>query len=61
VITFNAEANATRINALLRQLRIRALTGSLNGSLTVTLDEAMEGSTTVAKSVTLTRTVTVSG
>jgi hypothetical protein len=61
VITFNAEANATRINALLRQLRIRALTGSLGGSMTLTLDEAMEGSTTVAKSVTLTRTVTVSG
>jgi len=61
VIVFNAEANATRINALLRQLRIRALTGSNNGNLTVTLDEAMEGSTSVAKSVTLTRAVTVSG
>jgi len=61
VITFNSDANATRINALLRQLRIRALTGSANGSMTLTLDEAMEGATSVAKSVTLTRAVTVSG
>ena len=61
VITFNSEANATRISALQRQLRIRALTGSANGSLTLTLDEAMEGATSVAKSVTLTRAVTVSG
>jgi hypothetical protein len=40
-ITFNANANATRITALLKQLRVRAVSGATTGShvLTVTLTE----------------------
>jgi hypothetical protein len=40
-IAFNANANATRITALLKQLRVRAVSGATTGShvLTVTLTE----------------------
>jgi hypothetical protein len=40
-ITFNANANGTRITALLKQLRVRAVSGATTGShvLTVTLTE----------------------
>jgi len=40
-ITFNANANATRITALLKQLRVRAVSGATTGAhvLTVTLTE----------------------
>ena len=55
-ISFNANANATRITALLKQLRVRALAGASTGShvLTVTLTEPD------ADTVSITRNATVS-
>jgi hypothetical protein len=55
-ISFNANANATRITALLRQLRVRALAGASTGAhvLTVTLTEPD------ADTVSITRNATVS-
>jgi hypothetical protein len=56
VISFNANANATRITALLKQLRVRAVAGASTGAhvLTVTLTESDADTVSITRNFTVT-------
>ena len=55
-ISFNANANATRITALLKQLRVRAVTGASTGAhvLTETLTEPDTDTVSITRNFTVT-------